>query len=116
MIKMSQLINMDVYTDKADYIGKVFDVIIDLQKGEAARLTLEPIRAADKDEAKRVFKEKTIMYKNVRAVEKIRASSARVALRMKVLEVLTTTASASVPTRISIGWPPRANTLLPNFL
>ncbi len=71
MIKMSQLINMDVYTDKADYIGKVYDVIIDLQKGEAARLTLEPIKAANSDEAKRIFKEKTIMYKSVRAVEKI---------------------------------------------
>ncbi|MBI4360199.1 PRC-barrel domain-containing protein [Candidatus Micrarchaeota archaeon] len=70
-LKMSQLIGMEVYTDKADYVGKVYDVIIDLQKGEAARLTLEPIRAASKEEAKRVFKEKTIMYKSVRAVEKI---------------------------------------------
>ena len=70
-LKMSQLIGMDVYTDKADYIGKVYDVIIDLQKGEAARLTLEPIRAASSEEAKRIFKEKTVMYKSVKAVEKI---------------------------------------------
>ncbi len=70
-LKMSQLIGMDVYTDKADFVGKVYDVIIDLQKGEAARLTLEPIRAASKEDAKRIFKEKTIMYKSVKAVEKI---------------------------------------------
>ncbi len=70
-MKMSQLIGMDVYTDKADFVGKIYDVIIDLQKGEAARLTLEPIRATSKDEAKRIFKEKTVMYKSVKAVGKI---------------------------------------------
>ncbi|MDP2717600.1 MAG: PRC-barrel domain-containing protein, partial [Candidatus Micrarchaeota archaeon] len=70
-MKMSQLIGMEVYTDKADHIGKIYDVIIDLQKGEAARLTLEPIRASSPEEAKRIFREKTVMYKSVRAVEKI---------------------------------------------
>jgi len=62
---------MDVYTDNAQMVGRVYDVIIDLQKGEVSRLTLEPIRVASKDEAKRVFREKTIMYKSVKAVEKI---------------------------------------------
>ncbi len=71
VVRISQLMGMDVYTDTATYIGKVFDVIIDLQKGEVARLTLEPIRASSKEDAKRIFKEKTVMYKSVRAVEKI---------------------------------------------
>ena len=70
-MKLSQLMGMDVYTDTANYVGKVYDAIIDLQKGEVTRLTLEPIKASSKDEAKRIFQEKTIMYKSVKAVEKI---------------------------------------------
>jgi sporulation protein YlmC with PRC-barrel domain len=62
---------MDVYTDGAKFLGKIYDVIIDLQKGEVVRLTLEPIKAASKEEAKRVFHEKTIMYKSVKAADRI---------------------------------------------
>ncbi|VVB67270.1 PRC-barrel domain protein [Candidatus Norongarragalina meridionalis] len=70
-IKVSQLMGMDVYTDNATFVGKVYDVILDLQKGEVVRLTLEPISASSKDDAKRVFREKTIMFKSVKAVERI---------------------------------------------
>jgi len=70
-MRISQLMGMDVYTDNAQYIGRVYDVIIDLQKGEVTRLTLEPIKVASKEEARRVFKEKTVLYKSVKAVEKI---------------------------------------------
>ena len=70
-MRVSQLMGMDVYTDNAQMIGRVYDVIIDLQKGEVVRLTLEPIRVASRDEAKRVFREKTIMYKSVKAVDRI---------------------------------------------
>jgi len=62
---------MDVFTDTAKFVGKVYDIIIDLQKGEVTRLTLEPIKVASKDDARRIFKEKTILYKSVKAVEKI---------------------------------------------
>ena len=70
-MKVSQLLGMDVYTDKAQFVGKVFDAIIDLQSGEVSRLTLEPIKAISKDDAKRIFREKTILYKSVKAVERI---------------------------------------------
>jgi sporulation protein YlmC with PRC-barrel domain len=70
-VKLSQLIGMDIYSDNAQFVGKVYDVILDLQKGEVVRLTLEPIKVASKEEAKRVFREKTVMYRSVKAVEKI---------------------------------------------
>lgn len=70
-VKLSQLMGMDIYTDNAQYVGKVYDVILDLQKGEIARLTLEPIHVTSKEEAKRVFREKTVLYKSVKAVENI---------------------------------------------
>ncbi len=70
-VKVSQLLGMDVYTDNAQFVGKVFDAIIDLQTGEVSRLTLEPIKAISKDDAKRIFREKTVLYKSVKAVERI---------------------------------------------
>ncbi|MEK6842861.1 MAG: PRC-barrel domain-containing protein [Candidatus Micrarchaeota archaeon] len=70
-VKLSQLIGMDIYTDTALFVGKVYDVILDLQKGEVVRLTMEPIKVASKEEAKRVFKDKTVLYRSVKAVEKI---------------------------------------------
>lgn len=71
MMKISQLVGMDIYTDAAKYVGKVYDVIIDLQKGDVVRLTTEPIRVSSKEEAKQIFKEKTVLYKSVKAVDKI---------------------------------------------
>ncbi len=70
-VRLSQLIGLDVYSDNAQYIGKVYDVILDLEKGEVVRLTLEPIRASSREEAKRIFKDKTVLFKSVKAVEKI---------------------------------------------
>src|SRR3989338_2292884 len=70
-VRLSQLIGLDVYSDNAQYIGKVHDIILDLEKGDVVRLTLEPIRASSREDAKRIFKEKTVLYKSVKAVEKI---------------------------------------------
>ena len=70
-VRVSALMGLDVFTDTAKFVGKVYDIIIDLQKGEVTRLTLEPIKVANKDDARRIFKEKTILYKSVKAVEKI---------------------------------------------
>ncbi|PIY91417.1 hypothetical protein COY71_03275 [Candidatus Micrarchaeota archaeon CG_4_10_14_0_8_um_filter_60_7] len=71
LMKVSQLMGMDIFTDNAVPMGKVYDVIIDLQKGEIVRLTMEPISASSKEEAKKVFKERTVMYRSVKAVDRI---------------------------------------------
>ena len=70
MIVLSALVGMDVFNDEGKQVGRVYDVVIDLQKGEIVRLALEPIRGAASEMA-RVFKEKSILYRNVKAVEKI---------------------------------------------
>ena len=71
MKRVSELVGMDIFNDRGQKVGKIFDVVLDMQKGEVVRLALEPIYAANKDEAKRLFRDKTILYRNVRAVEKI---------------------------------------------
>lgn len=70
-IRISRLYGMDIYTDDAGYIGKVNDVILNLEKGDVVRITTEPLRTISKDEAKKVLREKSILYRNVRSVRDI---------------------------------------------
>ena len=79
-MKISSLMGLDVYTDSATFVGKVYDIIIDLQKGEVVRLALEPVHAGSREETARLFREKTILYKSVRAAEKIIIVSSTAAL------------------------------------
>jgi len=70
-VRMSKLYGMDIFSDGGKYLGKVFDIIVDVEKGDVVRLTLESIHAASRDEAQRIIKEKTILYKNVKSVEDV---------------------------------------------
>ena len=63
---------MDIYTDGGKFLGRVQDIIIDLEKGEIIRLTLEPLSYhITKEDAVRILKEKSILYKNVKSVEDV---------------------------------------------
>ncbi len=70
-LKLSKLYGMDIFSDSGKYLGKVYDIIIDVEKGEIVRLTLESIHAVSRSEAQRIIKEKTILYKNVKSVEDV---------------------------------------------
>lgn len=70
-IRMSNLYGMDIFSDGGKYLGKVFDIIVDVEKGEVVRVTLESIHAASREEAQRIIKEKTILYRNVKSVEDV---------------------------------------------
>jgi sporulation protein YlmC with PRC-barrel domain len=68
MINISELYGLDIYATDGKYVGKVNDVIINLEKGEIVRITTEPLRLVSKKKAKDVLKEKSILYKNVQTV------------------------------------------------
>lgn len=70
-IKLSKLYGMDIFSDGGRYLGKVFDIIIDVEKGDVVRLTLESIQAASREETQRIIRERTILYKNVKSVEDV---------------------------------------------
>jgi sporulation protein YlmC with PRC-barrel domain len=70
-MRISKLYGMDIFSDTGRYMGKVYDIIVDVEKGEVVRLTLESIHAASREEAQRIIKEKTVLYKNVRSVEDV---------------------------------------------
>jgi len=65
---ISELYGMDIYNDDARYIGKVNDIILNLETGKIVRLTTEPLRSISKEKAKEVLREKSVLYRNVVAV------------------------------------------------
>jgi sporulation protein YlmC with PRC-barrel domain len=71
MFKLSKLYGMDIYTDGGKFLGRVQDMIVDLEKGEVVRLTMEPLASVSKDEAKRILREKSVLYKSVKSVEDV---------------------------------------------
>jgi sporulation protein YlmC with PRC-barrel domain len=58
---------MDIYTQKAQYIGKVEDVILNLDKGEVMRLCFKSFRGGNlsSEEVRRVLQEESVSYDDV---------------------------------------------------
>lgn len=65
---ISEMYGIDIYSENARYVGKVNDIILNLETGKVVRLTTEPLRSVSKEKAKSVLKEKSVLYKNVAAV------------------------------------------------
>jgi sporulation protein YlmC with PRC-barrel domain len=70
-IRLSKLFGMDVYDVNAGYKGKVYDLIINLEKGKIETITTEPLKVKSKSDAKKILNEKSIPYKNVRSTKDI---------------------------------------------
>ncbi len=67
MKRLSELPGVDLYTDQAKYLGKAYDFIIDLQKGEIARVTLQPIESL-MGMSPQWIKQNTVAYRNIVSV------------------------------------------------
>ncbi|MBU0763008.1 MAG: PRC-barrel domain-containing protein [Candidatus Altiarchaeota archaeon] len=65
--RLSELYGMDIYTQKAQYIGRVEDVILNVDKGEVMRLCLQSFRGGSltPDDINRVLQEESISYDEV---------------------------------------------------
>lgn len=69
--RLSKLFGMDIYTTDGEYKGKVYDIVINLEKGKLETITTEALKARSKQEAKKIISEKSIPYKNVRSAKDI---------------------------------------------
>ncbi len=69
--RLSKLFGMDIYTTEGEHKGKVFDIVINLEKGKLETITTEALKARSKQEARRIISEKSIPYKNVRSAKDI---------------------------------------------
>src|SRR3989338_5951617 len=68
---LSKLFGMDIYTVEGEYKGKVFDLIINLEKGRIETITTEPLKVRSKQEAKKIISEKSIPFRNVKSTKDI---------------------------------------------
>jgi len=68
-LRVSKLFGMDIYSTSAEHKGKVYDLVINLEKGRLETITTEVLKARTKQEAKKIIMEKSIPYKNVKAVK-----------------------------------------------
>jgi len=70
-IKVSKIYGMDIYTDGGKFLGRVQEILLDLEKGEVVRLTMEPLSSVSKEEAQRILRDKSVLYKSVKSVEDV---------------------------------------------
>jgi len=70
-LRLSELFGMDIYTTDAERKGKVFDLVINLEKGRIETITTEPLKATSKAEAKKIISEKSIPYSKVISAKNI---------------------------------------------
>jgi len=58
---------MDIYTEQAEYVGRVEDIILNLEKGEIMRLTLKSFKARrlPSEEVRKILQEESIGYPEI---------------------------------------------------
>ncbi len=68
--RLSELYGMDIYTTKGQFVGKVEDVILNLEKGEIMRLSLISFRggALSGEAIRRIIREESVAYEEVAEV------------------------------------------------
>ena len=70
-IELSKMFGMDIYSTNAEYVGKAYDFVIDLEQGRVFKITLEPFKVRSKKEAADILKKKSVGYEKVVAVKDI---------------------------------------------
>lgn len=70
-MRISKIYGMDIYTDGGKFLGRVQDMVVDLERGEVVRLTMEPLASISREEAKSILREKSVLYKSVKSVEDV---------------------------------------------
>jgi sporulation protein YlmC with PRC-barrel domain len=71
-VRLSQMYGMDIYSEEAGYVGKVNDMILNMESGEVVRLTTVPIKSIVEAEASsQMIQKNSVLYKRVSSVRDI---------------------------------------------
>jgi len=76
-VRLSELFGKEIYTVDGERRGKVFDLVINLEKGRIETITTEPLKASSKAEARKIITEKSIPYAKVISAKDIILISTR---------------------------------------
>ncbi|HDH41754.1 MAG TPA: hypothetical protein ENG12_05060 [Candidatus Altiarchaeales archaeon] len=66
--RLSQIYGMDIFTEKAEYVGKVGDIILNIENGEIMQLSLRKLTSKEGTDIRRILQEETIPYDEVTRV------------------------------------------------
>lgn len=66
-MRVSQFYRRDIYSERAEYVGKVEDVILNLETGEIMRLSLRAFNEGGlpPEEVKKIILEESVGYEDV---------------------------------------------------
>ncbi len=67
-MRVSEIYNLDIYSDNGQYLGEVRDAIVDLEKGEVSRILMEEWKNSAEDEVRRMIQQKSILFKNIKNI------------------------------------------------
>jgi len=70
-VRLSRMYGMDIFSGEAGYIGKVNDMIINIEAGEVVRLTTVPLRDIMQSDAKNILQKNSVLFKRVKSVKDI---------------------------------------------
>jgi len=70
-VKVSEIYNMDIYSDSGQYLGEVKDAIVDLERGEVSRLLMEEWRNATEEDIRRILQHKSVLFKNIKNISDV---------------------------------------------
>ena len=70
-IRLSKMYGMDIFSGEAGYIGRVNDMIINIEAGEVVRLTTVPLRDIMQSDAKNILQKNSVLFKRVKSVKDI---------------------------------------------
>jgi len=70
-LRLSELFGKEIFTSKSEHKGKIFDLVINLEKGRIETITTESLKVKSKQEARKIISEKSIPYRKVMYVKDI---------------------------------------------
>jgi sporulation protein YlmC with PRC-barrel domain len=64
---------MNIYDQSGAFLGKAYDVILNLHKGEVVRITTEPLKhlSKTKEDMTKMLQKKSILFKRVKSLKDI---------------------------------------------
>ena len=70
-IRVSELAGKEIYDTEGEYIGKSYDLIMNMERGEALRIMTSPLKRVKAEQLEETIKKNSIMYSRVRNVRDI---------------------------------------------
>lgn len=72
-VLVSKMYGLSIFDDNGLLLGKTFDLILNLEKGEVVRITTEPLKSisGSKEELTKLLQQKSILFRRVKSIKDI---------------------------------------------